>query len=148
MVAQYGPGVLMGKSDITVTYCNITIHPDDHLILGMKWLYSFSFYFSGRHGWMDFNQFLLCVWFIALPGWFHHRFPPPPLSLRTCTPQCAQSLSSAIAVCKNLGLPLHPNKCMPATPQQDLEAISNVAGSLGYGIYFWDLWFYAPHTPT
>lgn len=73
---------------------------------------------------------------------------PPPLSLRTCTPQCAQSLSSAIAVCKNLGLPLHPNKCMPATPQQDLEAISNVAGSLGYGIYFWDLWFYAPHTPT
>lgn len=36
MVVQYGPGVLMGKSDITVTYCNITIHPDDHLILGIN----------------------------------------------------------------------------------------------------------------
>ena len=33
--------------------------------------------------------------------------PPPPESS-----QCAHNLSTAIAVCKRLGLPLHPGKCL------------------------------------
>ena len=36
-VSHYGPGALMAKFDVESTYQNISVHPDDHFILGMKW---------------------------------------------------------------------------------------------------------------
>ena len=37
MVTQYGPGALMAKFDVETAYRNITVHPKDHPLLGMKW---------------------------------------------------------------------------------------------------------------
>ena len=32
------------------------------------------------------------------------------------SPQCAQNFSASLAVCKHLGLPLHPGMCVGPTP--------------------------------
>ena len=48
------------------------------------------------------------------------------------SPQCAQNLGTALAVCKKLGLPLHPGKCVGPSPLLtvlgiELDSISQVA---------------------
>ena len=53
--------------------------------------------------------------------------PPSPYS-----PQCAQTLSTALLVCDRLGLPLHPGKCVGPTLVLtvrciDLDSLAQVA---------------------
>ena len=48
------------------------------------------------------------------------------------SPQCAQNLSTSLAVCKRLGLLLHPGKCVGPTPLLtvlgvELESLAQVA---------------------
>ena len=48
------------------------------------------------------------------------------------SPQCAQNLSTSLAVCKRLGLPLHPGKCVGPTPLLtvlgiELDSLAQVA---------------------
>ena len=48
------------------------------------------------------------------------------------SPQCAQNLSTSVAVCKRLGLPLHPGKCVGPTPVLtmlgiELDSLAQVA---------------------
>ena len=48
------------------------------------------------------------------------------------SPQCPQNLSTSLAVCKRLGLPLHPGKCVGPTPLLtvlgiELDSVAQVA---------------------
>ena len=48
------------------------------------------------------------------------------------SPQCAQNLSTSVAVCKRLGSPLHPGKCVEPTPVLtvlgiELDSLAQVA---------------------
>ena len=37
LVSQFGGGALMAKFDVESAYRNVTVHPLDHYLLGMKW---------------------------------------------------------------------------------------------------------------
>ena len=37
IIAKIGKGALMGKMDIKSAYCIVPVHPDDQLLLGVKW---------------------------------------------------------------------------------------------------------------
>ena len=120
MVARLGPGALMAKFDVEAAYRNIAIHPDDRFLLGMKWREQYyvdlTLPFGLRSAPFIFNSVADMVEWILL---HRHQVSDllhylddfitagPPQS-----PQCAYNLNTALAVCKRLGLPLHPNKCV------------------------------------
>lgn len=119
MVAQHGPGALMAKFDIEAAYWNIAVHPEDRSLLGMKWqglffidltlpfgLCSAPFIFSSATDmveWILVNRHQVPDLLLYLDD-FITAGPPQ-------SPRCAENLNTAIAVCKRLGLPLHPDKC-------------------------------------
>ena len=124
MVSRYGPGALMAKFDVESAYRNIAVHPDDRFLLGMKWrgqLYvDLALPFGLRSAPFIFNSVADMVEWILLN---RHRVSDllhylddfitagPPHSS-----QCLVNLSTALSVCKRLGLPLHPKKCVgPST---------------------------------
>ena len=61
-------------------------------------------YLSYCYGWVDSDWHLWPIRPGSLFGWFHHSWPPDSSS-------CQQNLATAWVVCKQLGLPLHPQKC-------------------------------------
>ena len=124
MVSQYGPGALMAKFDVEAAYRNIAVHPDDHFLLGMKWrgkyFVDLALPFGLRSAPFIFNSVAEMVEWILLNR--HHLSDllhylddfitaGPPNST-----QCSHNLLTAQSVCRKLGLPLHPGKCVgPAT---------------------------------
>ena len=140
MVSRYGPGALMAKFDVEAAYRNIAIHPDDRFLLGMKWRGQYyvdlTLPFGLRSAPFIFNSVADMVeWILlnqhAVSDLLHYLddfiTAGPPHS-----PQCAYNLSTALAVCKSLGLPLHPNKCIgPATSLSvlgiELDSVQQVA---------------------
>ena len=119
MVIRYGQGALMAKFDVEAAYRNIPIHPSDRHLLGMKWRNQFyvdlALPFGLRSAPYIFNSVADMVEWILLnnyniPALVHYlddfiTVGPPD------SPICHQSLATALAVCKRLGLPLHPKKC-------------------------------------
>ena len=120
MVSKYGLGALMAKFDVEAAYRNIAVHPSDRYLLGMTWrnLYyvDLALPFGLRSAPYIFNSMADMVeWILLNP---HHVLDllhylddfitaGPPNS-----DQCAQNLATFLAVCKSLGLPLHPDKCV------------------------------------
>lgn len=120
IVAQNGPGALIATFDVETAYWNIAVHPEDHSLLSMKWRGQFYIERTLPFGLCSapfiFNSVADMVeWILRNP----HQVPDllhyidnfittgPPQS-----PQCAENLSNVITICKRLGQPLHPNKCV------------------------------------
>ena len=140
MVSAYGPSALMAKFDVEAAYRNIAVHPDDRFLLGMKWRGQFyvdlALPFGLRSAPYIFNLVANMVeWILVnshgVSDLLHYLddfiTAGPPHSN-----QCALNLSTALSVCKKLGLPLHPNKCVgPLTSLTvlgiELDSIQQVA---------------------
>ena len=124
LVSQFGARALMAKFDVEAAYCNVPVHPSDRYLLGMKWRNRYyvdlALPFGLRSAPFIFNALSDMVeWILVHPyqisALLHYLddfiTAGPPDSL-----QCANNLSTALAVCKQLGLPLHSGKCEgPAT---------------------------------
>lgn len=52
MISKFGPGALMANFDVEAAYRNTPMHPDDHFLLGLKWLQSLPLL-------LDINELLL-----------------------------------------------------------------------------------------
>ena len=124
MVSQFGKGALMAKFDVKAAYRNIAVHPAERYLLGMKWrgqqYVDLALPFGLRSAPYIFNAVAEAVEWILVYSYkvsdllhylddFISASPPD-------SPQCAQNLSTSLAVCKRLGLPLHPGKCVGPTP--------------------------------
>ena len=140
MVSRFGKGALMAKFDVEAAYRNIAVHPADRYLLGMKWRGQYyvdlALPFGLRSAPFIFNAVAEAVEWILVNS---YRVPDllrylddfitagPPDS-----PQCGQNLSTSLAVCKRLGLPLHPGKCVGPTPLLtvlgiELDSLAQVA---------------------
>lgn len=124
MVAKHGMGALMAKFDVEAAYRNVPIHPKDRYLLGLKWRGQFyvdlALPFGLRSAPFIFNGVADMVEWILINNYeledlVHYLddfiLAGPPDTLR-----CHRDLTTALNVCKQLGLPLHPKKCEgPAT---------------------------------
>ena len=114
----------MAKFDVESAYHNVPVHPCDRHLLRMKWRYQYyvdlALPFGLRSAPFIFNAIAdLVEWIVVhsyqIPDLLHYlddfiTMGPPEWS------QCAHNLRTALAVCKRLGLPLHPGKCVgPST---------------------------------
>ena len=140
MVSQFGKGALMAKFDVEAAYRNIAVHPADRYLLGMKWRDQYYVHlalpFGLRSAPYIFNTVAEAVEWILV-----HSYKVPDLlhylddfvtAGPSNSPQCAQNLSTSVAVCKCLGLPLHPGKCVGPTPVLtvlgiELDSLAHVA---------------------
>lgn len=99
MVSKYGPGTLMAKFDVETAYHSIAVHRQVSLLNEMAWL-------------------IFCR--LTLPDTPEKAQSFRPLhyldDFITAGPaqsdQCASNLSIAISICRSLGLPRHPSKCI------------------------------------
>ena len=124
MIAQHRPGALMAKFDVEAAYHNIAVHPDGRHLLGMQWrgqgFVDLALPFGLRSAPYIFNSVAdLVEWILRnkyrVADLMHYLddfiTAGPADSL-----QCPQNLQTSLAVCRSLGLPLHPNKCVgPST---------------------------------
>lgn len=124
MVSKFGKGALLAKFDVEAAYRNIAVHPADRALLGLKWrgqyfvdlalpfgLRSAPFIFSAVADMVEWILLHTCGVSDLLHYLDDFITAGPPNS-----DQCAKNLHTSLAVCRQLGLPLHPNKCVgPAT---------------------------------
>lgn len=119
MVGKYGTGALMAKFDVEAAYRNIAIHPTDRYLLGMKWrgyyYVDLTLPFGLRSAPYIFNSVASMVEWILLNNYqvsdLVHYLDDFITVGAPDSNQCQTNLSKALAVCKMLGLPLHPDKC-------------------------------------
>ena len=133
----------MAKFDVEGAYRNIAVHPADCDLLGMKWqgqyyvdlalpfgLCSAPYIFNTvaeAVGWILVNSYKVPDLLHYLDDFVTAGSPD--------SPQCAQNLSTSLAVYKSLGLPLHPGKCVGPTLLLtvlgiELESLAQVADKL------------------
>ena len=120
MVLKHGPGALMAKFDVEAAYRNIAVHPDDRYLLGMKWRGQFfvdlALPFGLRSAPFIFNSVADMVEWIILNRYnvadLMHYLDDFLTAGPAGTDQCAQNLQTSLTVCRSLGLPLHPGKCI------------------------------------
>ena len=125
MVSKYGPGALMAKFDVEAAYRNIAVNPSGRFLLGMKWrgkyFVDLALSFGLRSAPYIFNSIADMVEWILLNT--HHLShlmhylddfitAGPPDSA-----QCSLNLHTAMSVCKKLGLPIDPGKCVGPSTQ-------------------------------
>ena len=140
MVSRLGRGALMAKFDVKAAYRNIPVHPSDRFLLGMKWRESYyvdlTLPFGLRSAPYIFNSVADMVEWILVHSYevsdlLHYLddfiTADPPAST-----QYARNLSTALAVCDQLGLPLHPGKCVGPAPVLtvlgiELDSVNQVA---------------------
>lgn len=124
MVAKHGPGAMMAKFDVEAAYRNVAVHPEDRYLLGMKWrgqfLVDLALPFGLRSAPFIFNSIADMVEWIIINRYnvadLMHYFDDFLTVGPAHSNQCAYNLQTALAVCRSLGLPLHPGKCMgPST---------------------------------
>jgi len=123
MTVKHGSGALIkAKFDLEAAYQNIAVH--DRYLLGMKWPGQFyvdlALPFVIHLAPYIFNSVAdLVEWIISnkysVAGLMHYLgnfiTAGPAGSL-----QCSQHLQTSLAICRSLGFPLHPNKCIsPST---------------------------------
>ena len=142
MVSHLDRGALMAKFDLEAAYRNIPINPADRFLLGMKWRDSYYRYvdltlpFGLRSAPYIFDAIADMVEWILVHSYqvsdllhFLDDFITAGLPAST---QCARNLSTALAVCDGLGLPLHPGKCVGSAPVltilgTELDSVNQVA---------------------
>lgn len=140
MVSRLGRGALMAKFDVEAAYRNIPVRPSDRFLLGMKWQGSYYVDLTLPSGLRSapyiFNSAADMVEWILVHSYevsdlLHYLddfiTARPPASI-----QCARNLSTALAVCDQLGLPLHPGKCVGPAPVLtvlgiELDSVNQVA---------------------
>ena len=119
MVAELGSGALMAKFDVEAAYRNIPVHPVDRHLLGLKWRGQFfvdlTLPFGLRSAPFIFDSVATMVEWILINNYqvsaLVHYLDDFVLAGLPDSPICAQNLSRALLVCRQLGLPLHPKKC-------------------------------------
>ena len=112
-IMTLGQGTLMAKFDMANAYQNVTIHPDDCPLLGMQW---HGQYFADLV--LPFRMRSAPFIFTAIADLVHNydvtflrhyledfQTLGPPSS-----PVCHDNLQTCVCLCKQLGLPLHPDK--------------------------------------
>ena len=120
MVLKHEPEALMAKFDVEAAYCNIAVHPDDRHLLGMKWRGQFFVDLALPFGLRSAPHILNSVadmveWIILnrynvadLMHYLNNFLTAGPADSN----QCTQNLQTSLAVCRSLGLLLHPGKCI------------------------------------
>ncbi|KAK3734847.1 hypothetical protein QZH41_011755 [Actinostola sp. cb2023] len=140
MVSDLGRGALMAKFDVESAYRNVAVHPSDRYLLGMKWKGNYfvdlALPFGLRSAPFIFNSVATMVeWILSnnycVSNLVHYLddfiLAGPPNSDR-----CARNLNRSLQVCHELGLPLHPAKCVgPVTTMVvlgiELDSIHKIA---------------------
>jgi len=130
----------MAKFDVEAAYCHVPVHPSGRYLLGMKWHNQYymdlALPFGLRSAPFIFNAIADMVEWILVHSYqitdlLHYRndfiTADPPESSK-----CAHNLSIAVSVCRHLGLPLHPGKCVgPSTELVvlgiELDSINQIA---------------------
>ena len=114
----------MAKFDVEAAYRNIVVHPEDQYLLEMKCRGQFFVDLALPFGLCSAPYIFNCVadvveWIIlnkySVADLIHYLddFLTPGSH---ASEQCARNLQTSLAVCRSLGLPLHPNKCIgPST---------------------------------
>ena len=124
MIVKHGPGALMVKFDVEAAYRNIAVHPYDRHLLGMKWCGQFFVDLALPFGLRSAPYIFTAVAdMVECIIWNNYRVADLMHYLDdfiTAGPadslHCAQNLQTSLAMCRSLGLPLHPNKCIgPST---------------------------------
>ena len=99
----------MAKFDVVVDYRNVPVHPSDHYLLGMKWHNHYYADLTLRFGLRSVPPEWILMHPYQISALLHYLndfiMAGPPDS-----PQCANNLCTALAICKRLGLPLQPGK--------------------------------------
>ena len=111
MISKFGPGALIAKFDVESAYRNIAVHPSDRYLLGLRWRDQYyvdlALPFGLRSAPYVFNSVADMVEWILLNT---HNVSDLMHYLDDFI------TASSLAVCRSLGLPLHPDKCVgPST---------------------------------
>ena len=130
----------MAKFDVEAAYQNIPVHPADQFLLGMKWRDSYYVDLTLPFGLGSapyiFNAVADMVEWILVHSYrvsdLLHYLDDFITAGLPASSQCAKSLSTALAVCDRLGLPLHPGKCVGPAPVLtilgiELDSVNQVA---------------------
>ena len=120
MVAKHGRGAMMAKFDVEAAYRNVAVHPEDRYPLGMKWRGQFfvdlALPFGLRSAPYIFNSMADMVEWIIINRYnvadLMHYLDDFLTAGPACSNQCTNNLQTSLAVCRSLGLPLHPGKCV------------------------------------
>lgn len=124
MLTSFGKGALIAKYDIESAFRNIPIHPQDRHLLGMKWRSKYfvdlMLPFGLRSAPCIFNAVADMVEWILIHNYgitnILHYLDDFILAGPKNSPICSTNLARATDITTNLGLPLHPQKCIgPAT---------------------------------
>ena len=124
MIAAHGIGALMAKFDVESAYRNVPVHPEDRYLLGLKWRGQYyvdlALPFGLRSAPYIFNSLANMVQWILVHNYkisdLVHYLDDFILVAPPGSQVCHHNLATALTVCQQLGLPLHPKKCVgPST---------------------------------
>ena len=120
MVSKFRLGALMAKFEIESACRNITIHPSDRHLLGLKWCNAYyidlTLPFGLHSATAIVNSVAELVKWILVHNYsiedFLHYLDDFILAAPANSVVCASDLEVVVAVVARLGLPLHPQKCL------------------------------------
>lgn len=140
MLANLGKGALIAKFDIESAFRNIPVHHLDRHLLGMTWRSKYyvdlMLPFGLRSAPCIFNSVADMVEWILIHNHgikdMLHYLDDFILAGPSDSPTCSNNFKKAIAVTTELGLPLHPQKCVgPATSMVvlgiELDTVAEIA---------------------
>ena len=140
MISSLGRGALMAKFDVETAYRNIPVHPADRNLLGMKWKGKYyvdlALPFGLRSAPFIFNAVAsMLEWILTnnyqVSNMVHYLddfiMAGPPNSV-----VCAANLAESRQACAELGVPLHPDKCVGPTTTMvvlgiELDSVHQIA---------------------
>ena len=138
-IMRLGRGAMMAKFDISSAYRIMPVHPEDRLLLGLRWrgelLVDGALPFGLRSAPKLFTALAdALLWIMGSRGIVHawHYLDDflilgPPQSS-----QCRQHLETSLALCKQLGVPIAPHKLEGPSPVLSFLGIQidSVTGTL------------------
>ena len=111
-MSPLGKEALMAKFDVESSNCNVPVHLSDSYLLGMKWRNQYYVDLALPFG-LQSAQFIFNAIANMVERMLVHSYQILDLlHYLDESSQCAHNLSTAIAVCKHLGFPLHTGKCV------------------------------------